>query len=220
MNQHNDMHDRLWMLARGEEDAELSAHVAGCSVCQEELATLRILVQHRAVTGSGLVEPPQSLLADATALFRRIRPDLLPAPSRPARSEALDRLRQITARLVIDTALTPQLNGLRGGSNHRTRQIAFVSDAADLDLELSPTDPKTRRASVVGQLGMDTVPIGLSIRFSTIQRAPSQTHSAALTAIETDISTDGYFNLSLPVGEWHASVQIDDAVVLFPGIRV
>jgi hypothetical protein len=34
------------------------------------------------------------------------------------------------------------------------------------------------------------------------------------------INEDGYFRLTLAPGEWVAVVDLDDAVVLFPGVRL
>ena len=207
------MHDhqeseRLWRLARGESDPALEAHVAGCEPCRAELVALRALAGYRATTGGAMPEPPATLLAATTGLFRRVRPDLLTTqPTLRDRLEGV--LRRITAELILDTGAAPATAGLRSGHSRQTRQLAFVSALGDLDLEIVAGDSA---GDVAGQLGMDEVPPGLVIRFTPVRPDGE--------AVEAAVAGNGAFRLVLPVGEWVASVQLNDAVLHFPGVRI
>lgn len=204
---------RLLALARGEHDPVLEQHVETCATCSDSLFTLRRLQEYRTTTGGTLVEPPLDLITRVTGLMSTIRPDLIRKV--PASRDPLQAIRQIVADLILDSGITPQVVGLRSSADRRTRQFAFVSDVADLDLEVTPRDDAW---SISGQLGMDTVPKTLRIRF-----VPSDSDVMAANAegaVEAIVSHDGYFGLNLTGGEWVAAIDIDDATVLFQGIHV
>lgn len=215
------MHDahnfdsQLLNVAMGAQDPELEAHIAACEECQSELFALRHLVDYQNTTGGSMNEPPSSLVTAMTGLLPRIRPDLMPNARPSAANRVIDRLRQVTARLILDTGATPQVAGLRSGPDRRTRQLAFVSDVADLDLELAPQDDAW---SVSGQLGMDTVPPELRIRFVPADQDPLDSDPEGV--VESAMSNQGYFGVMLTEGEWVAAVVIEDATVLFKGIQV
>ena len=213
---HDDKHfdSRLLDFVRGEQDPQLEDHLASCNSCQELAFTLRQLVQYQATTGGGLIEPPLALVAEVTGLLAKVRPEL-PADRVQTASSLVKRLQRVVASLILDTRATPQLAGLRGASGPRTWQLAFVSDLADLDLEVSS---KEAAYSLAGQLGMDKVPTGLRIRFVPTDQDPLSDDVRG--AIEAEIQERGYFSVALPASDWVAMVEIDDAVVLFPGIRL
>lgn len=202
---HHPDEQHLWHLARGEPDAAAEAHVAGCDRCQLELDALRPLARYRNTTGGGMVDPPPALEARMAGLFRRVRPDLARERWSPVKT-AREAIRRITAELIVDTGASPQLAGLRG-ADRRTRQLAWVSDLADLDLEVTE---QAGTNVVAGQLGMDDVPPELVISFT----------ASGSDAVDAPVSEDGHFTLILPTGDWTASVRIDDAVLQFPGVRV
>lgn len=215
------MHDeprfekRLWRLAEGGQDTELMHHISTCDDCREELEALGELARYRTATGGVMAEVPRSLAVRIAGLMPAVRPDLT-RPPRPSPVDGLvERVRRHTARLIFDSGAMPQVAGLRGSGNGGTRQLAFVSDLADLDLEVSHLDGGY---TVAGQLGMDVVPPNLQIRFVPADQDPLASDIAGL--IQTPISTGGYFELMLTAGEWVAAVDFDDAVVLFPGVRV
>lgn len=205
MNEQHPDEQRLWRLANGESDADASTHISTCAECRSEVETLRALATYMATTGGGIASTPASLEADLTGLLRRVRPDLIPA--RPSISDRVtSALRTLSAALIVDTAMKPQPSGLRG-ADPRTRQIAFTSDIADLDLEVVRYDEES---DITGQLGMDRVPAGLTITFRTPDGAQ----------IDTPVSSDGLFSIRLLPGDWTASIQIDDVILQFPGIRM
>lgn len=208
MTEHHGNHpdeQQLWRLVHGEPETAIEAHVATCDQCRSELETLRSLAQYHTTTGGGMADPPPTLEMRVASLFHQVRPDLVKERRSPLET-VRETLRRITADLIMDTGVSPQVAGLRS-VDRRTRQIAFVSDVADLDLEVN----QQADANVIaGQLGMDDVPPGLIIRFSADENR----------TVEAPVSDDGHFTVHLPSGDWIASVQIDDAVLQFPGIRV
>lgn len=211
----NDSHGRrLWKLAQGEQDLEMEQHLSNCDTCQEELVTLRQIVHYQQTTGGSIKEIPETLHTTLAGLFGKIRPDLA-RPQSSTLDEVLAHLRRVTATLVFDTNTMLQPIGLRSGGDGHISQLAFVSDIADLDLEISRRDDKH---NVVGQLGMEYVPPGLVISFTPSD--DGSTTYAAKDEVETGISDDGHFSLILPPGQWVASVHIRDAILLFPGIKL
>lgn len=196
---------QLWRLARGEPEATAQAHVAVCAQCRSELETLRPLAGYRDTTGGIMIDPPVTLHTRLVGLFHNVRPDLVREHKSPLRA-AREAIRWLTAELIVDTGASPQLAGLRS-ADRRTRQIAFVSDIADLDLEVTPQDDTN---GVAGQLGMDNVPPGLVIRFNAAENEP----------VEAPVSEDGHFTVRLPTGDWTAAVHFDDVVLQFPDIRL
>lgn len=215
MHDAHNFENRLLNVARGAQDPDLEAHIASCDACQSELFALRHLVNYQNTTGGSFVKPPRSLVTAMAGLLPRVRPDLLPKAHPSVTGRAIGRLRQITAQLILDTGATPYMAGLRGGTDRRTRQLAFVSDVADLDLEIAPLD---NAWSVSGQLGMDAVPRELRIRFIPADQDPLEVNPEG--AVESSMSDQGYFGVTLTEGEWVAAVVIEDATVLFQGIRV
>ncbi len=200
-------------MVQGRQDTELMHHIATCEDCQNELPALRQLARYQATTGGIMTEPTPSLVDRMAALLPIVRPDLADR-ARPGEG-LLDRARRFTAELLSDTGATPQLAGLRGGVDGRTRQLAFVSEVADLDLEVARFEDGF---SVAGQLGMDVVPPNLLIRFVPADQDPLAEEITG--SVRAAISNGGYFELSLTSGEWVAAVDIEDAVVLFPGVRL
>lgn len=201
-----DMTNRIWNYIQGQADAELEAHLQTCQECQHELETLNGLFALRTIEDVPPV--PGTLMSTLNGLMEKVRPDLV--RQAPAGVSVMERIRTIVAELLQDTALNPQIAGLRGETS--TRQIAFTSDVADLDLEVSPADDEFL---VVGQLGMDEIPQDLHIRF--VQTNNDARSEAANTAL---LSNQGHFRLNVAPGTWDISVEIDDAIVMFPGIQL
>lgn len=200
--------ERLDNVARGEADAEMEHHISDCASCQEEIATIRSLIQYQATMADVTSVPEESLYSSLYQLMPKVRPDLAKRSMREA-PKPLAALRRIVADLILDTGATPQVAGLRSGSAGATQQFTFVSDVADLDMEASPVE---NGWLITGQLGMDEVPGDLSIRFYPVEHESD--------TLDATVSDEGYFELNLPAGEWSAAVELQDAVVQFPGIRL
>ncbi len=206
---------RLWNVARGREDSDLMRHISTCGDCRDELIALRELARYETTTGGVLAEAPPSLVNRMAALMPRVRPDLIARPTPSVVELVAGTARRVIAELLLDSGATPQVAGLRSGSDRRTRQLAFVSEVADLDLEVTPADDM---CSVAGQLGMERVPPNLQIRFVPADQDPLVDDVPGL--VKSAISRGGYFEVTLTAGEWVAAVEIEDAVVLFPGVRL
>lgn len=217
------MHDeptfenRLMRYAASEEDPGIARHIAECPDCQDALETMRTLTRVRETTGGTLPELPHTLAASLEGLMPRIRPDLVTAKEPGIINRIRDRATTILSELVLDSGATPALSGLRSGgsTDAEARQLAFVSDVADLDIELTPAGQEW---TVTGQLGMDAVPEGLEIRFLPGDADPLADNVA--DGRTARISGDGYFNLVLPAGDWLATVTMEDATVLFRDISI
>lgn len=214
MHDEHDYEQRMWDVARGAQDAAIERHLGTCVGCRDDLFALRQLARAQATAGGALVEPPTAVTFEASRLMARIRPDLV-APSSTLSDRMRDRLREVAASLLHDTGLTPHVAGLRAVADRRTRQLVFASEVADLDLEVSGVDDQF---SVAGQLGMDVVPGNLSIRFVPADQDPLDPDVPGV--VKTAISGQGYFNLWIAAGNWTAAVEIEDAVVLFPGVHL
>lgn len=214
MHDDQDFDTRLMRFAAGDDDPEMAGHVASCPECQESLSTIRLLARTRETTGGSLPEVPDALTACLEGLMPRIRPDLIPAKEPSLVERIRERATTILSELVMDSGATPAVAGLRGAGDE-ARQLAFVSDVADLDLELTPAGEEW---TVAGQIGMDTVPEGLVIRFLPADADPLDDDVAG--SFSAPISDDGYFSLLLPPGAWLAAVTMDDATILFRDIGI
>lgn len=220
MHNEPNFENRMLQYIAGSGDPDLARHIASCPACQEELVVVRELAAYREVTGGTLTDLPEGLTARLVALMPRIRPDLIPAKQPSLLDRARECAAMIVAELILDSGATPQTAGLRsaGGSvNNRTRHLAFVSDLADLDLEVALADMK-RVWLVTGQLGMETVPPGLVIRFVPDDQDPLADDVEG--TVRARIADDGYFTLTLASGSWIAAVTMDDATIVFRDIRL
>lgn len=213
MHDDEDFTNRIWKLARGGEDPVLQKHIDTCDMCRIELDALGLLAQYQETTGGKMHDLPNDLSSTLSGLLRRIRPDL--GQSASAVPTLTEKLKTVWAELLQDTGAQTQIVGLRGEADARTRQIAFVSDIADLDLEVSPSD---NAFGIFGQFGIDEVPEGLRIRFVRAEEDPLS--PTAEGVIEVPVSDQGYFRLTVDAGEWVVVVTLDDAVVLFPGVQL
>lgn len=214
MHDEPNFENRLMRFAAGHDDPELARHIAGCVDCHEALSTVRLLARARETSGGTLSELPDTLAATLDGLLARIRPDLVPAKAPSIVERIRDRATTILSELVHDSGATPAVAGLRGAGD-RARQLAFVSDVADLDIELTPSGDDW---AMTGQLGMDAVPEGLVIRFLPASADPLD-EDVPGTRTAT-ISGDGYFDLVLPSGRWLAAVTMDDATIVFRDIAI
>lgn len=94
----------------------------------------------RAETGAA---PSDDALQAAKRLLRDARPGAMERLS--------DGLRRLVASLDFDTRLTPAMAGIRGGAT--AAQVAFSSEAADIDLEITQGEGETWM--IAGQIDAD-----------------------------------------------------------------
>ena len=184
------------------------------------------LLRYRGALGGPEFRPPVALSRRMASLFGAVRPDLVVRT--PAQATVMDRVtnavRRVIATMVIDTgAVAGGITGLRAASDRRSRQVAFVSDVADLDLELTRPEPDGKPWSVTGQLGMATVPPEQTIWFipaGHVAMSGALEPTSVDDAIRAPIDRDGYFQVTLDPGDWVGLVEVGDAVVVFREIRV
>ena len=205
--------NRIWKIALGGEDTELQQHIAQCEQCQAELASLTALAQLRDTAGGDLATLSDQQMATLSGMFGKYR--TVKSTASETRPSMLQRLQVIMAELLHDTGGQMQVAGLRSGASSNTRQVAFVSDVADLDLEITKTDSTF---AVVGQVGMDDVPSGLDVSFVPADQDPLNSDSDQ--TVTAPVDAQGYFQLQVEGGEWTISLKVDEAVILFPGVTL
>src|SRR5699024_11047471 len=115
MHENTDYTDRLWNFVHGTPDPGLEDHLQTCQICQEEQRVLEGLSALRAVEDTPPV--PASLTNSLAGLLSKVRPDLVRHPAKaPSTGKNLV---TIIAELIHDTAVQPQIVGLRGDSRTR-----------------------------------------------------------------------------------------------------
>lgn len=204
---------RIWKLAQGGSDPEVQDHINTCPRCREEFETLRSLNNLKVTADGDLAALRTEQTSALSALLEKYGP-VGRAPQTQHHS-VLTKLKTIWAEMLHDTGNHVQLAGLRSGASTGTRQVAFVSDVADLDLEITAVD---QLFSVVGQVGLDSIPSGLNITFIPSGEDPLVPNPDRV--ISSSIDDHGYFNLNVQPGVWVASLEMEDAVVLFPGVEL
>src|SRR5680860_619405 len=114
-------------------------------------------------------------------------------------------------------ALMSELTGL----------LAKVRPELPADRAQTASDLVKRVRSVVAGLILDTraTPQLAGLRGESGSRTwqlafVSDLADDAQGAVEAEIQEQGYFSVALPASEWVAMVEINDAVVLFPGVRL
>ncbi len=214
MHDETEFESRLLSFAAGGEDSALAAHLESCAECRTQLATVRQLLTYQHTIPGGFAEPPAETRQVMMSLFGRVRPDLVRRQTASLASR-WSRLQRVWGQLVLDSVATPHLAGLRSATDRRSRQLAFTSDIADLDLEVTRHG---ETVAIAGQLGMDTLPDGLWIRFYMTDAASLLEKRS--DSVEAEIQPRGHFSLTLHPAEWVAIVELDDALVVFPGVRL
>lgn len=130
MQEHAVGYEELIALAAGELDpaacADVERRVARDSEAATTLAILRSSVE--TLRGDGGLFPPLDMLERVQALFQ--------SDNTEARPSLLDALKQVIGELVYDSRPQLALAGVRGSAT--AYQVAFESEAADVDLEVEP----------------------------------------------------------------------------------
>ncbi|HEV2529849.1 MAG TPA: hypothetical protein VGT61_15505 [Thermomicrobiales bacterium] len=210
--------ERFWARAGG----NVSSDDAWIDQDEEVNEVLSHLLHYRESPLAVGPEPDQRLRNRMSALLGQVRPDLIRQPQPGPIAAAGQRLRRVFGELIMDSANAGlAVTGLRSASP-RTRQITFVSDVADLDLELAPSDDGTIW-SISGQLGLDEITSDLILWFIPASRVPAPADfepGEIEGAVSTRLGADGSFLISLPAGDWTAMSEIGDAVVLFREVRI
>jgi anti-sigma factor RsiW len=193
-------HDLLALLALGElsaEDAEaLRARMQ--SDPKSQAAFERLEQAARFLQAESGTEPSAAALARAKRLLREARPGVLDRLS--------DGVRRIVAGLDFDTRLTPAVAGIRGAGG--TAQVAFSSEVADLDLEITPATEDTW--TVAGQVDADE---GGDWRITIVD-------DAGMAPDLTIDASDGAFRTRLPPGSYELRLRMGDVEITASPLRI
>lgn len=182
--------ERLVSLALGELDAAEAAALRARVDREPELrATFaRLAAAAGFLRDEAGAAPSNEALRRAKRLLREARPSAL---------ERLDDgLRRLIAALDFDTRLTPAVAGIRGGAG--TAQVAFSSDAADIDLEIAPSGDGLWR--LVAQIDADE---DGDWEITVVDRATD-------VAVQELLARDGAFRIELGAGTYTLRLRRDN----------
>lgn len=148
------------------------------------------------------VEPPAALIERAKAIYR--------APQTAETPGWLAAARELIARLVFDSRLTPAVAGFRGGDD--AFQLSYESEAGEVDLQCEPSYDARRHAwRIMGQV---TPHQDLSVRRVLVVPQGGQSPVA-----EVPVDADGLFTVQADPGAYTLYVEIDGQVITLPGIE-
>ena len=181
----------------------VAAHIGGCPGCAATVARYRGVAA--AVAADDSVPPPAAIVARAKAIFPR---------REPAAAGALAALRRVVADLTFDSRGGFALAGVRsgGGGSGRAYQLAYESEAGDLDLQLEPPAAPDARWRLLGQVGLDDDLPGIRVALA----APGGDAPLA----ETEADPHGVFDLAAVPGTYDLSVALPTAVIVVPNLDV
>ncbi len=134
-------------------------------------------------------------------LVRRVKGMVGAAPSAAAPA-----LREFVATLVFDSFGKVALAGFRG--TVADRQLAYSSDIADIDLQVSAPAPSRR--AVRGQVSTAGAPGATSAALTR----PGQ----ADPVCQAEVDQHGMFSLESTPGTFELRITVGDSVVLVPGL--
>jgi len=196
--------EHLIALALGDLDssqaAELEARIARTPEARRLLDQIRALVA--ALSTDDGVSPPDELV-------RKVK-GLMGAASSAAAPVARERatLREVIATLVFDSFGKVAVPGFRG--TIATRQLAYSS--ADADVDLRVTSPDDSRRSILGQVA----PAHAAEIFEVVVTRPGDTAPLASTTVDAR----GMFTLESPPGVFDLRVRVGDAIVTLPMLNI
>jgi len=187
-----------------DEAASIAAHLA---VDPEAAATVaRYRAVRDVVAGDDSVAPPAALLARAKAIFPR-RPREATGP--------LAALRRVFADLSFDSRSGLALAGYRGAAA-TGYQLAYESEAGDIDLQLEPVgDPATAPVSpwrLLGQVGLDAETPGVRVALTAaVGDAPP---------VEVEADPHGVFATEVTPGKYELTITLPTAVMVVPELEI
>lgn len=145
---------------------DLRAHLLACPPCARRFSGLRELV--RAAREWSLVEAPDSWVESAMARVRELLDDgthagaVTPSNDPPKAGQAnagerirraarnfVDQVETVWARIVLDSASSAPLPGIRGGTTLLPRQLMYESTLGTIHLQIESKKP--RHLEIVGQ---------------------------------------------------------------------
>ncbi len=196
--------ETLLALALGELDepqrAEVEQRVAANPRLTRTLRQIESILHVFATDDS--VEPPTEVVERAKAIYR--------APQTSATPGWLAAARELIARLVYDSRLSPAIAGFRGGDD--AFQLCYESEAGEVDLQCEPTlDAKRHAWRIMGQV----TPAG-EARPLRVRVVPQGSEGPV---IEADVDENGLFTVEADPGAYTLYVEIDGQIMTLPGIE-
>jgi len=194
--------EQLVAFALGELDssqaAALDASLTRTPEARRLLEQFRALV--RTLRTDDSVSPPAALVRTAQGLMGAASSAAAPAP-RPA-------LREVVAALVFDSLGKVAIAGFRG--TVADRQLAYSSEVADIDLQVSSPDPSRREYR--GQV----TPFADSAAVEVTLARPGEPDAVSSSPVDST----GMFSLESAPGTFDLRVRVGDSVVLLPTLSV
>jgi anti-sigma factor RsiW len=207
MNSHPVSDDELLAYAFGELDETktpaIAAHVATCGDCAAAMARFEFV--RATVRADAALVPSSKVRARVRALIGGR------ARSRGERVAAFSSPKQLVAALTFDGRAPAALAGLRGGSTAYV--VRYALDTLDLDLQIEPAGGiEAGRWRVTGQVSTPE-PVGpLPVAFAEMGSL------RPIQELATD--DDGMFFAELPDGLYDVLIQLDDSLVVAPGLEM
>ena len=197
-------YETLLAYAAGElAEAEAAPVAARLAVEPEAAATVALYRAVRdTVANDDSVAPPAAFLARAKGIFPR-RPREATGP--------LAALRRVVATLSFDSRSGLALAGYRGGAA-AGYQLAYESDAGDVDLQLEPGAAPAAPWRLLGQVGVDDETPGIRVVLAPV--------GAAAPAAETEADPHGVFSAQVMPGTYEMTVTLPTAVMVVPELEV
>jgi hypothetical protein len=206
MNEHPES-DELLAYAFGDLDEMktpvIASHVAACAACAAAMERVE-LVRATVRADAALAPSPMALSRVMALATGRAR-------SRPERASAFASLKQIVASLAFDGRSSMALAGLRGSTT--AYLLRYALGTLDLDLEIEPVGGADAGSwRITGQVSAPE-PVGpLPLAFAAAGSLQP------LRELATD--ADGMFFAELPAGFYDVLIQLDDSLVVVPGLEV
>lgn len=198
-------YETLLAYAAGELAEAEAAPVAARLAVDPEAAA--VVARYRAVrdtvAGDDGITPSPALLARAKAIF--------PRPQREA-TGPLASLRRVVAKLNFDSRGGLALAGYRGSAAAAGYQLAYESEAGDLDLHVEPAGDPAAPWRLLGQVGVDEETPGIRVALAQ--------PGAASPAVEADVDRHGVFATEVTPGKYELTITLPTAVVVVPELEV
>lgn len=197
-------YDVLTAFALGEsapDDSRLAEHLIGTLPAAADYVK-RLSLAFAAMSHDDTVAPARAVRERANALFARPVASLV--------ADWIEDLRQVAATLLFDSAAQPVQAGFRGAAE--ARQLAYTSDEADIDVQVTRTGGPDALWTVRGRA-----------RARGEAGAPSRValiRSMGETIAEADVEPTGRFRLNVEPGTFELWVQVGDAAVCVAPLRI
>lgn len=237
--QHDDITtDTLLLHAAGltgpNRSTAIEAHLRECAACAAVVDQARLVADLLREQASLLAEPPAHVTVRAERLFTQVRPDLTGAAPSGQRHDvwgaaphetSLHGVRRILANVTFDSLGSSAFAGLRAVTSG-PRHLAYQSELGDLDLQITPPlRPSAADASwqLMGQLELRDPSLertAITFQQGDLPVLDDLRETARDHRVSVDVDASGYFTVELHSGTWSASMEMEQAVLVFPGFTL